>query len=1136
MKNEIKDNSRKTESLTSEKRRLLARQLGKLNSKQQGKHTLRRNTGRVSAPLSLTQRRLWLLEQLEPDQSINNVIRTLHLRGELNQAALESALNRIVARHESLRTIFTSQNGETIQQIIPHSKFSLITINLISTPPDQHQEAVKRYAQEEARHSFDLGSDRLMRAVLLHLNQKEHVLIITLHHIVSDGWSMGVLCRELEAFYRSALRNEPAGLADLPIQYVDYAEWQHEWLRTDAATPLIDYWKQQLSGASRLELPTDRPYAKQPTYIAERRSLRLSPELTEKIRHLGQEEECTLFMTLLACFNVLLHRYTGEIDIVIGAPISGRHGLDETKDLIGFFVNTLALRTDLSNNPSFRQLLGRTRNMALQAYKHSALPFDKLVELLRPDRRHGGNPLFDVMINLHESSWHNLQLDGLNVEEWRLAEALSDVALCLDVLLDDECLHLHLNYQVALFDEWRIDHILGHLKTLLEGCVANPDQGIAYLSLLTEKEQRQILTEWNNTGKKYPNSETIHSLFESRALATPDAVALIFENQQLSYGELNARANQLAHHLVAQGIDRETPVGISLERSPEMIIGLLAILKAGGIYLPLDPAYPSERLSFMMKDAGIKLLLTQSSLLATLPANQTTHILVDDDLPCIKQYPNHNLSRTVGPDNLAYVIYTSGSTGKPKGVPIHQRALVNYIAGTADFFGISAEDRVLQFSTISFDTAAEEIFTTLTSGATLVLRTDAMLATVAIFFDHCRSLAISKLILPTTFWHEITTQLAEEKLSWPKKITLVVIGGEQASNEKLDVWLKHVPKDVVLINAYGPTETTIAATMAYLHRPDQNTANSRITIGKPVQNNQAYILDQNLQPVPVGIPGELYIGGLGLSRGYLNRPDLTMDRFINNPFSSDITSRLYKTGDRARYLPDGNIEYLGRFDHQIKLRGFRIELGEIENLLQRQAGVRNAIVIVREDQPGSPYLAAYIIPGDMTPQPHALQNALKNKLPSYMVPNFYIMLNAWPLTPSGKLDHKALPALERNRSHSDDDSIAFRTPYEKRIAQIWSEAMALENIGIHDNFFELGGHSLLAMRIITHINHTFDTQLPLRDFFESPTIAGLAQTLLINKSRALQEATLDTLLDQLKNLTETEAEQLFVNKATKDNS
>jgi amino acid adenylation domain-containing protein len=1081
--------------------------------------------------LSFTQQRLWLTEQLVPEVSINNVIRTLYLKGNLEETALELALNNIVSRHETLRTTFSVQDGEAVQNILPCISLALTMIDLTTTPSDQKNQELIHIAQNEARNSFDLSCDPLIRAILVRLSEQEHVLMLTLHHIISDGWSMGVFSRELEAFYRSIVRSETIQLPELPIQYSDYVKWQRNRLRDEAISPLLDYWKQQLSGCTRLELPTDRSPTKLPDYRVRRSSLTLPVELTNKIKRLGQEENCTLFMTLLACFNIVLHRYTGETDIVIGIPISGRHGLDETNDLIGFFVNTLVLRTDLSNNPSFRQLLDQVRNMALQAYKHSALPFDKLVEMLRPDRRHGGNPLFDIMINFHESSWHKFRLDGLNVEEKRLAEPLSDTALSLDLLLDNEFLQLNLNYQTALFDEWRIDYMLGHLKTLLEGCVANPDQNIAHLPLLTENERRQILKEWNNTAKQYPSNKTIHALFEAQALTTPDVPAVIFENQQLSYGELNTRANQLAHYLAAQGIGPDVVVGISLERSPEMIIGLLAILKAGGAYLPLDPVYPTERLSFMMQDAGIKLLLTRSSLLTLLPANQARPILVDSDWALIARHQDRNPLKSTGPDNLAYLIYTSGSSGKPKGVPIHHQALVNYITGTADFFGIGSDDRVLQFSTISFDTAAEEIFSTLTRGATLILRTDAMLASIATFLDHCRSLAISKLILPTAFWHEIAAQMAEENLPWPEKIKLVVIGGEQASNEKLAAWLRHVPKDVALINAYGPTETTIATTMGYLHRPNQNIACSRITIGNPVQNSQVYILDQNLEPMPVGIPGELCIGGIGLSRGYLNRPDLTAERFVADPFSDNSNARLYRTGDRTRYLPDSNIEYLGRGDHQVKLRGFRIELGEIEAIFQRQAGVHDAVVIVREDQQNSPYLAAYVIPGDIPPSTHTLQNALKDKLPSYMVPNVYIMLDTWPLTPSGKFNYKALPAPEPNRSSLCNELTTPHTPYEKQIARIWVEVMALENPGLHDSFFELGGHSLLATRVIARINRTFDTQLLLRNLFESPTIAGLAQALLIDKTRTLQEATLTALLDRLESLTDPEAEQLLANKA-----
>lgn len=1079
---------------------------------------------RTFSPLSLAQQRIWFVEQLEPEHSLNNVSRTLHLRGYLDQAALEFGINRIIDRHEILRTTFSVHDSEAMQDIASYLPFSITALDLNHLSPDQQKIEATRIARIEAHHSFDLARPPLMRAVLLQLGQQEHVLIITLHHIITDGWSMGVFSRELETFYRSAVLNGPAELPEPPIQYADYAEWQRNWLQGEAITPLADYWKKQLSNATRLELPSDRPHTKQPDYNTALCSLQLSAKLTKEIMQMGQEENCTLFMTLLACFNVLLHRYTSETDIVVGTPTSGRHGLDEIKDLIGCFVNTLALRTDLSGDPSFRQILGRVRGMALEAYRHSSLPFDNLVEILRPDRPDRRNPLFDIMINFHEASWHEFMLDGLDIEEWRLGEPLTEFALSLDVLLEDECLNLNLKYQPALFDEWRINQMLGHLKTLLEGCATNPDQRIAKLPLLTEAEQQQILKEWNNTGRQYPGDKCIHTLFEQQAQATPDAVALMFGNRQLTYGELNTRANQLAHLLLASGIELEQTVALLMDRSTELLISILAILKAGGAYLPLDLKHPWERLKTILDDATPKLLLTTGGYQESLSGHLNVAVLnisaLQSELAAADQ---RNPVTPVSPSNLAYVLYTSGSTGIPKGVMIEHGSVINLACAlqTQVFDNIDTRPlRVALNTAITFDASVQQ-WTRLLWGDCIVILPeevshDTQAFVAALKTQHADVLGCT----PTQLRLLFDESLFDDAENCP---ATVLCGGEAIDAE---LWrLAPAHQHIHIYNVYGPTECTVDATCCLID------ANTNIpNIGRPLANVQAYILDGYHQPVPIGIPGELWLGGAGIGRGYLNKPELTESSFITDPYANSPNARLYKTGDLTRYLPDGNIEYLGRIDFQVKLRGYRIELGEIESLLRQHPSVKDAVAILREDVPGDQRLAAYVIPSDNAVNTQTLMIMLKAKLPEYMVPANIVFLETFPLTSSGKILRKFLPAPAHDRSLLADQFIAPRTPYEKRIAQIWGEIMVLKNPGLHDNFFDLGGHSLLATRVISRINRAFDTQLPLRNLFESPTIAGLAQALLVNKARSLQEATLSTLLGQLKNITEADAERLLAEK------
>jgi amino acid adenylation domain-containing protein len=1034
-------------------------------------------------PLSFAQQRLWFMEQLEPDISLNNVARVLHLRGYLDQTALQESLKNIINRHDTLRTSIVVREGEAMQFVASRVPFSLAKVDLRDLTPERQESQIALIAEREATHSFELATPPLIRAVLLQQGEHEHVLVITLHHIVSDGWSMGILSRELTAFYRAALINAPADLPELPIQYSDYIHWQRDWMQADALTPLTDYWKKKLANSTRLEVPSDRAQTQESDYKMAQCSLQLSSELSTRTRELGQSELCTPFMTLLACLNLLLHRYTGESDIVVGAPTSGRQGRDEVKDLIGFFVNTIPLRTDMSGNPSFRQLLKRVRTTAWKAYKHSALPFDKLVETVRPDRSSHRNPLFSVEINSLKSSWYEFALDGLVVEECVRAKPLTGSALSLEIFQTKDHLKLDLGYQTALFDEWRIKNMLLHLQTLLEAIVAEPQTPIGELPLLTPAERHQILVQWNDTAADYPRDSCIHQLFEEQAARTPDAVALVFEDQQLSYGELNARANQLAHHLITLGVGPDVLVGICLERSLELIVGLLGILKAGGAYVPLDPSYPKERLAFMLADTAAPVLLTQQGLLEQLPPFAGNLVCLDLDWNIVATQPDSQPPSHATAENLAYVIYTSGSTGRPKGVAIGHRALVNHMTWMQGRFPLAAKDRVLQKTSISGDASAWELFAAFFGGAQLYLAAPGIERSPQEVIETVRRQQITVLqVVPTM----LAAMLDEEGLSRCTTLRYFYCGGEVLLPEVARRFRAQLSAE--LINLYGPTEATIDATYAvYLPESNQQT----ISIGRPISNAQIYIFDAAGAPVPVGVTGELYVGGAGLARGYLNRPELTAERFLPDPYSAVPGARMYRTGDQARYLADGNIEYLGRIDEQVKIRGFRIELGEIEAVLAEHASVRQAVVIAREDAPGDKRLVAYVVPtDDSSVDIELLRGVLRERLPDYMRPSAYVVLERLPLTPNGKIDRKALPTPSRDTQATG--SILPRNPLEEKVAEVWCELLHLDQVGVHDNFFELGGHSLLAARVVARLSNLLKIELPLRTFFETPTVAALA--------------------------------------------
>ncbi|WP_292779568.1 non-ribosomal peptide synthetase [Nostoc sp. NMS9] len=1034
-------------------------------------------------PLSFAQQRLWFLDQLQPLSAFYNVPVALRLVGTLEVAALQQSLQEIIHRHEALRTNFIKVDGKPTQVIQTQAnwKVSIVDFKYLSTT--EQEIATQKLAQQQAIQPFNLATEPLVRATLIVLSKTEHALLVCMHHIVFDGWSVGVFVQELAALYNAYSQGQPSLLAPLPIQYADFAIWQRNWLQGDVLQSQLSYWQQQLKDApALLSLPTDRPRPSVQTDNGAYQEFALSKELTSGLTQLSQQQGVTLFMTLLAAFDTLLYRYTGQEDILVGSPIANRDR-SEIEELIGFFVNTLVMRTDLAGNPSFSELLGRVREVALSAYAHQNLPFEMLVEALQPERDLSYTPLFQVMFALQNASTSQVELTGLTVTPLITEGATAKFDLSLLMQNTATGLVGFWEYNTDLFDASTIERMTGHFVTLLEGIITNPQQLISQFPLLTAVEQQQLLVEWNDTQVDYPSDKCIHQLFEEQVQRTPDALAVVFEDQQLTYHQLNCRANQLAHYLKSLGVGADVLVGICVERSIEMVVGLLGILKAGGAYVPLDPEYPTERLRFMLEDSQVPVLLTQQKLLDRLAQHQAQLVCLDTDWQLISQLNQDNLITEAQTNNLAYVIYTSGSTGQPKGVLIAHQGLLNLVFWHNRAFNITSLDKATQLAGTAFDAAVWELWPYLTTGAGIYLVKSQLLSSLVNLRDWLISNKITISFLPTPLAQELLS------LQWPTEnlaLRCILTGGDK---------LHQYPSDLIpfqVVNNYGPTENTVVTTSGLVVAKEQEQISP--TIGRAIANTQVYILDSNLQPVPVGVPGELHIAGVGLAKGYLNRPDLTTEKFISNPFEEAEGSKLYKTGDLARYLPDGNIEYLGRIDDQVKIRGFRIELAEIEALLGQHDDVQVCCVIAREETPGNKRLVAYVVPQkEVTPITNELRQFLSDQLPGYMVPTAFVILEFLPLTPNGKVNRRALPAPDLQQELSD--YVMPNTEVERIIAGVWQKALAIEKVGIYNNFFELGGNSLLLVKINQQLQEELGLELSIVDMFNYPTIYNLSQYL-----------------------------------------
>ncbi|MFZ5588556.1 MAG: amino acid adenylation domain-containing protein [Pseudomonadota bacterium] len=1037
------------------------------------------------APLSFAQRRLWFLEQWHPDSALYNVFDAWKLHGALDVAALQRALSEVMRRHETLRSTFENVDGEPRQVIHPPREITLPVIDLSHAPENTRAAEIERRAAQEASRPFDLARGPLLRATLLRAGAQEHVLLLNVHHIVFDLWSRDILKREMAALYDAYRRGVAAPLADPPIQYADFACWQRRRLQEGVRERQLAYWKNKLRGElSMLELPADHPRPAMQTFRGGVYTRRLPAALGKALAALSQRHGATLFMTVLAAFKVLLHRYTSQDDIIVGSPISNRLSL-EVEGLIGFFLNTLVLRTDLSGDPSFSEALQRVRETALEAYDHQELPFEELVEAMQPGRNLGHTPLFQVAFVLQSNTRQTVQFPGLTLTPLNVNNQTAKFDLTLFVAEEAGSeLTVTFEYNTDLFETATIARLCDHFSVLLDDLSAHPGKRLSELALLTEEERQALLHDGNATATPYPRDATLAQLFEQQAAATPDHVALVHEHAQLTYAELNQRANALAHHLQAHGAGPEVRIGLCLERSLDLLVGLVAILKAGAAYVPLDPAYPAERQRFILQDAGITLLLTQAHLRARLPDSVVPTLCLDSDWPSLQQhYPDHNPVSQASADSLAYILYTSGSTGQPKGVLVPQRGVVRLVKNT-DYVHICPTDVFLQAAPLTFDASTFEIWGALLNGARLVLLPD-QTPSLELLGETLRRHQVSILWLTAGLFH----LMVDERLDALKPVRQLLAGGDVLSVPHAQKVLQHLP-DCQLINGYGPTENT-TFTCCYRIPRDQPLTGG-VPIGRPIANTHVYLLDRCLHPVPLGVPGELYIGGDGLARGYLNQPDLTAEKFIPHPYAPG--QRLYKTGDLARYRPDGVIEFLGRRDRQVKIRGFRIELGEIEAVLAQHPAVRESVVVARHEPSGDKHLAAYVVPrAGAACDTEALRAYLQSKLPAYMLPQYLLPLAALPLTPNGKVDKHALPGSEETGQRST--YMAARDDLELQLTRIWEKVLGVRNIGVRDDFFERGGHSLLAVRLVAHIKKTFGKNLPVADLFKAPTVEQLAMLL-----------------------------------------
>lgn len=1070
-------------SLSAAKRTLLEQRLRGRARPPTGAAAIPKRPDPAIAPLSFLQRQMWFLDQLAPGNPAYHLPYGFRLLGALDVDLLERSFNAVIARHEALRTTFLVRDGEPLQQIHPHLSIAIRHVSLAHLPEPERQARLRQFASDEALAPFQLARLPLIRASLFALADADHVLIVNMHHLVADGLSMELLLRELDVCYRAFTAGSEPPLGELTIHYGDFAHWQQA-APASAYARQLEYWKSVLAGnLPVLDLPADRARPPRKSFRGANVFFRIPASLADELKQLAERERCTLFMTLLSAYQVLLSRYCNTDDLIVGTPTSQR-AVEGLQSVIGNFLNVLALRADLSGDPEFLQLLRDTRGRTLDALSHGDLPFERLLGHIRIDRDPSRDPLFQVMLQLLPPT--HVRIGDLAVSRFEFDRKFAQFDLALHLFEEpDGGLCGRFEYCVDLFDADRIQRMAANFEQLLRSIVADPRQRISRIPLLAPAERHRVLQEWNATGAEMRSPLLLHKDFEAQARLTPDAVALEFEGRTLTYDELNRRANRLARVLRSHGVGRETLVGVLAERSFEMVASLYAVLKAGGAYVPLDPSYPKERLRNMLEDCGEPLVLAQSALQRLLASYGGRVLFVDASWQAYASESADDLEPIATADDLAYVIFTSGSTGRPKGAMNTHRAVTNRLQWMQQQHPLQADDCVLQKTPFSFDVSTWEFFCPLSTGARLHIARPEGHRDAAYLAQVVREARVTTLHFVPSMLHAF---LDEPGIDGCTTLRRVICIGEALSGELQELFFARLP-GVELHNQYGPTETAVDVTH-WECRPGD--VRATIPIGKPGPNTRIYILDRHLEPMPIGVPGELYIGGVQVGRGYLGRPELTAERFLADPFCSQGGARMYRTGDQARFLSDGSIEFLGRLDFQVKLRGQRIELEEIEAALDRHPQVKQSVAVVRL-QGIEQRLAAYIVARSAPPAAKDLKAHLAITLPQYMLPDDFVFLEALPLTSNGKVDRKQLPAPQA--SPAPQAPRAPRTRTEEMVVRAFCELLQRGEIGVCDSFFDLGGHSLAAARLMSKLRRASGLELPLRILFEHPSADRLAEAI-----------------------------------------
>ncbi|RQW04813.1 amino acid adenylation domain-containing protein [candidate division KSB1 bacterium] len=1122
----MNDIFRDISKLSPEKRKLLEKILAEQNVDLKKTRILPQSREREHFPLSYAQQRMWFLDQLEPGNPMYNNPAAVSIKGIINIAAIEHVLTSLGQRHEVLRTVFESKNGVPVQRLQAESAIQLEQLDVSSLPLDERQKRLHQESVQISQAPFNLQTGPMMRALLIKMDTNDYVFLVTMHHIISDAWTLTVFIKEFAALYQSYTSGTSVVLPDLPIQYVDYACWQRDYLQGEVLQQQLGFWHEKLAGGdTALNVPIDHPRPKIQTHNGDVFYFTIRQDITKNLESLSKKYDVTLFMTLLGALALLLRRYSGQDDISIGTPIANRNR-SELESLLGVFVNTLVMRTSLSGNPSFIDLVKRVKETALGAFAHQDIPFEMIVEELKPERDMSRPPYFQTMFVMQNAPAQQLVLPNVTIEPLQLHTPTAKFDLTFVLEPKNGGLDGQIVYNTDLFDSATIERMIGHIKTLFKEIGDHADQPISDIQYLTAHEKAVLLSAKNESARQPLHFE--HSIcyyLEHQVVRTPDAT-ISCGSETLSYAAFNARANQLARQLLERGVQPDSIVGIYLERSIDLLVCMLAILKAGAAFLPLDPDYPPDRIEYMLADSKVSVVISHSKIATLIKTDSLSILFVDEHLEPNSDSDAQNISPTIHPQQSAYIIYTSGSTGAPKGVLITHAAFVQHCLGMQQFYQLTPQDRILQFASTNFDAALEQIFPTLLTGASLFMRDNTVWSPEELI-RFIRDQQLTVINLPTAYWNQCVKIWAEDGLK-ESSVRLVIIGGDLMSTDSLTPWQQSPLRQARLINAYGPTETTITATafdipVQWREEVDEGS----IPIGQALLQRAVYILDAHGFPVPIGLPGELYIGGYTLARGYLNRPDLTAERFVPNPFYG-AGERLYRTGDLVRYNNRGHIEFLGRVDQQVKIRGYRIELGEIEAMLNQYPGMKNGIVISRQSGSAEKVLVAYYeFVGENEPSVTNLRDFLQTRLPDYMIPGAFMQLERMPMTPAGKINRRALPEPDQLRPHVETEYIAPRTATEKRLTEILAEVLKVEHVGVLDNFFELGGHSMLGTQIVSQLREEYQVELPLRVLFENPTAEGIARAIAEEQAAQVDEQELASMLSEVENLSEEELQRLL---------